>query len=69
MEGSGELHAPAALSPGKSPHYPLDRRLGGPQSWSGWGGKEKKSQHFPYQELNPSHPACSLVSMDSLNGE
>jgi hypothetical protein len=26
---------------GKSPRYPLERRLGGPQSWSGWRGKEK----------------------------
>jgi hypothetical protein len=27
MEMSGELHAPAALPPGNSPPYPLDRRL------------------------------------------
>jgi hypothetical protein len=26
---SGQLHAPAALPPGKEPWYPLDRRLGG----------------------------------------
>jgi hypothetical protein len=26
---------------GKSPLYPLDRRLGGPQSWSGQRGEEK----------------------------
>jgi hypothetical protein len=32
---SGQLHSPAALPQGKSPLYPLDRRLGGPQSWSG----------------------------------
>jgi hypothetical protein len=25
---SGQLHAPAALSPGKSPRYPFYRRLG-----------------------------------------
>jgi hypothetical protein len=25
---------------GKSPWYPLDRRLGGPQSWSGCSGEE-----------------------------
>jgi len=24
--------------PGKEPQYPMDRRLGGPQSWSGCGG-------------------------------
>jgi hypothetical protein len=29
---------------GKNPWYLLDRRLGGPQSWSGHGGKEKTSQ-------------------------
>jgi hypothetical protein len=27
-------------SPGKSPRYPLDRRLGGPCSWSGLYGEE-----------------------------
>jgi hypothetical protein len=33
---SGQHHAPAALYPrGKRPWYPSDRRLGGPQSWSG----------------------------------
>jgi hypothetical protein len=31
MELSGQLHAPAALTQGKSPRYPLDR-LGGPQA-------------------------------------
>jgi len=41
---SGQLHAPATSPPGKegkSPWYPLDRRLGGPQSHSGHGGEEK----------------------------
>jgi hypothetical protein len=41
LEVSGQLHAPAALPPGKSPRYPFYRRLGGPQSRSGrygeWG--------------------------------
>jgi hypothetical protein len=33
---------PRPLYPqGKSPWYPLDRRLGGPQSRSGRGGEEK----------------------------
>jgi hypothetical protein len=32
---SGKLHAPAALPLGKEPRYPLDRRLGGPQSQYG----------------------------------
>jgi len=34
MEVSGQLHDSAALPWGRSPHYPLDRRLGGPQRWS-----------------------------------
>jgi hypothetical protein len=38
MAVSGQLHAPAALPQGKSPWYPLDRRLGGPQNRSGRGG-------------------------------
>jgi len=32
MNVSGHLLTPAALSPGKSPMYTLDRRLGGLQS-------------------------------------
>jgi hypothetical protein len=36
---SDQRHTPAALYPrGKGPRYPLDRRLGGPQSRSGHGG-------------------------------
>jgi hypothetical protein len=44
MEVNGQLHAPATLPPGKEPRYPLDRRLGGPQSRSGRSGEEKNSQ-------------------------
>jgi hypothetical protein len=44
MEVIGQLHAPAASPQGKSPLYPLDMRLGGPQSQSGFGGEEKNSQ-------------------------
>jgi hypothetical protein len=47
MEVSGQLHALAALPQGKSPCYPLDRRLGGLQSRSGPGGEEKISQPAP----------------------
>jgi hypothetical protein len=47
MEVSGQLHALAALPPGKEPWYPLDRRLGGSQSRSGRGGEEKNSQPLP----------------------
>jgi hypothetical protein len=38
---SGQLHAPAALPPGKSSRYPFYRRLGGPQSRSGRYGEVK----------------------------
>jgi hypothetical protein len=51
MEVSGQLHAPPALSQGKSNWYPLDRWLGGPQSRSGRGGEEKNSQ--PLSGLEP----------------
>jgi len=51
MEVSGQLHAPAALPQGKSPWYPLDRRVCEPQSWYGRGGEEKNSQSLPGIEL------------------
>jgi hypothetical protein len=39
---------PRPLYPqGKNPWYPLDKRLGGPQSRSGRGGEEKNSQPPP----------------------
>jgi hypothetical protein len=43
MEVSGQLHAPAALLPGKEPLVPI----GGPQNRSGRGGEEKNSQPTP----------------------
>jgi hypothetical protein len=51
MEVSGQLHVPAASPPGKEPLYPLDRRQGGPQSWSGRGGEEKN--FHPPSEIEP----------------
>jgi hypothetical protein len=50
MEVSGQLHAPAALLTGKSPRYPLDKKLGGPQSRSERGDEEKNSQSPPHIE-------------------
>jgi hypothetical protein len=44
MEVIGQLHAPPLYPQEKIPWYPLDRRLGGPQSRSGGGGEEKNSQ-------------------------
>jgi len=46
MEVSSYLNASAALPQGNSPWYPLDRRLGGPQSRSGSGAEEKKKSPF-----------------------
>jgi hypothetical protein len=57
MEVSGQLHATAALSPGK------DCTLDGPHSLSGWGGEEKEYLPYPWRELNPGHPARSLVTI------
>jgi len=46
---------------GKSPWYPIDRRLGGPQSRSGNGCGEKNSQLPPgIDPYNPDRPARSL---------
>jgi hypothetical protein len=43
---------PQPLYPdGKSPWYPLDRRLGGLQILSGGGGEKKNSQSLPGLEL------------------
>jgi hypothetical protein len=47
MEANGRLHAPAALPPGKSPRYPLDRRLGGHQSQPRRYGVEKNVSPLP----------------------
>jgi hypothetical protein len=51
---------PRPLYPqGKSPWYPLDRRLGGPQSRSGCS-EEKNSQ--PRRESNPRTPIVQPVA-------
>jgi hypothetical protein len=54
---------PRPLYPkGKSLSYPLDRRLGGPQSRSGRGGEEKNSQPLPGLEppiIQPIAQGCN----------
>jgi hypothetical protein len=55
------LSAGRFTSEGKSPQYPLDRRLGGPQSRSGGGGKRKIPD--PCRKSNPDRPARSLVAI------
>jgi hypothetical protein len=47
MDVNDQIHAPAALSPEKSPWYPLDRKLGGSQSCSARGGEGENSQPLP----------------------
>jgi hypothetical protein len=49
---------PRPLYPqGKGPQWPLNRRLGGPQSWSGRGGEEIIS--CPFRKWKPGRPARS----------
>jgi len=45
------------FTPGKEPHYPLKRGLGGPQNWPGSSGEE----NFFYGDSNPapSSPCCN----------
>jgi hypothetical protein len=50
MEVSGSFTARPLYPQGKNPWYPLDRKLGGPQSRSGHGGEEKNSQSLPRLE-------------------
>jgi hypothetical protein len=57
MEVNGQLHASAASRQEKNHWYPLDRRLGGPQSRFGRGGEEKNSQPPPGIE----HPRTPIV--------
>jgi len=45
---------------GKSLQYPLDRRVGGPQSQIGCGGEEKKSHYCPSRNWTLFIPTHSL---------
>jgi hypothetical protein len=55
MEVNGQLHDPAALPLGKETSYTLDRKLGGPHSWSRHCGIENIS--WPCREWNSCRPA------------
>jgi len=61
MEVSGQPHPPGALPSGIRTHW--IGRLGGPQSRFGGSGEEKKSRNYLCQELNPSRPAYTLISV------
>jgi hypothetical protein len=49
---------------GKSPWYPLDRRLGGPHNQSGRGGKEKNSQPLPGLEPQIIQPVAQRYTAE-----
>jgi hypothetical protein len=49
---------------GKSRWYPLDRKLGGPQSRSGHGGEEKIPS--PRRESNPTTPVVHGIVFNKL---
>jgi hypothetical protein len=62
MEMSGQVHAPAALPPGKSPKYPLYTRLGGTKSRSVGHAEDKTLLALSGIELRPlGRSAHSLV--------
>jgi hypothetical protein len=48
---------------GKSPRYPLNRRLGGPQNQSGCGGKEIEIPSLSLPRIEPCCPVHSLMSV------
>ena len=73
---SDQLQTPADLLPGGSPWYPLQRRLGGPQSQSRGFGGEKISCHLPQLERNndlqvndegPQHYWCDESYCDPIS--
>jgi hypothetical protein len=69
MEVSGQLHATAALPQVKSPWYPLDRGLGGPQSPSGRGGEERNRQPLPGLEPPIIQPAVQRYTTELVYWE
>jgi hypothetical protein len=52
------------LYPQGRPWYPLDRRLGGPQSRSGRGGEEKNSQPLPGLEVPIKQPVAQCYTAE-----
>jgi hypothetical protein len=51
---------------GNSPWYPMDRRLGGPQSRSGRGGEEKNSE-FSCLLVSPSARAMNTMNISDYS--
>jgi hypothetical protein len=54
-------------SQGKSPWYPLDRKIGGPQSRCGRDGEEKNSQPPPEIEPSNSDPVLKKIVWEVVN--
>jgi hypothetical protein len=69
MDVNGQFHAPAALPPGKSSLYPLDRRLGGPQSRSGRGVRSTKNvrQDIKHMVRRPVGLKCSQRTLNKIH--
>jgi len=61
MEVSGQLHAPAALTPGNNSRNKFDRRLGGTQSWSERGDVDKKSQSLVKGKVKIKLSLCRKI--------
>jgi hypothetical protein len=67
---NGQLHAPELNPLGKSPWYPVDRRLVGLQSQSGRGGEKKDSHPLPGLEppiIQPVAQRCTTELSGLLN--
>jgi len=52
---------------GKSPQYPLARRLVGPQNWSGHGGEEKKIPLLAGDQTPDVQPITPSLYYSRLN--
>jgi hypothetical protein len=63
MAVSGRHYVFADLTPGKEPSYPLNRRLGRPQSRSGYFGGGKKKSVVPAGVRTPDRQVRSVVTI------
>jgi len=66
MDMGGQRRASAALSPGKT-RYPLYRRLGGPQGWSGQVRKISPSTGIRYPDRPARNESLYRLSYRALN--
>jgi hypothetical protein len=63
--GEWSVSRPGRFTPkGKSPFYPLTRRLGGPQNKSGRGGEERNSQPLPGVEAPIIQPVVQRYTTE-----